>query len=153
MDILHMLGDFLLSAWLWNVTFDWFHPFFTGIILFLMFRVIMRKKRIKSFLVSFGAQLTAFVILNLIVVYGLMGALHWQYELIYERYPILNELSASLSVGIVYAIFQSLYFVFGKALWEFNLFAYLIMTWISNGIGMLLSYFFIRLVIMCQYAS
>ncbi len=156
MDIMHSLGDFFLSAWLWNITFDWFHPIITGVIMFLMMRIVLRKKRVPSLIVTTGAQLFSFVCLLGLVNGILVNALNWTYEPFDDaRYALsmMNELYASLSLGLVYAIFQTIYFFVGRIFWQYNAIAYTLIAWISNGIGMLLSYFLIRMVILWQYVN
>ncbi len=153
MDFIQSFGDFLLNVWLWNITFDWFHPIVAGIIMFFMFRMILRKRRIPSVLVSVGAQLFTLTVLYLVIKYGLVDMLNWEYEPMNAQYALalMNEVFATLSVGLVYAVLQSIYFIIGRFIWNYNLLAYLLIAWISNGIGMLLSYFLIRLVILWQY--
>lgn len=156
MNIGYALGDFFLSAWLWNITFDWYHPIITGMIMFLMMRIVLRKKRIPALLVTIGAQLFAFVCLFVLVSGLLVHALNWTYEPFDDaRYALsmMNELYASLCLGLVYAIFQTIYFFGGRFFLQYNSIAFVLITWISNGIGMLISYLFIRMVILWQYVN
>lgn len=156
MDIMHALGDFFLSAWLWHITFDWFHPLVTGIIMFLMMRILLRRKRIPSLLITTGAQCFSFICLYILVDCFLVKAFHWTYEPFDDvRYALsmMNELYASLCLGLVYAIFQSIYFFIGRFFWRYNSIAFAMIAWISNGVGMLLSYLFIRMVIVWHYVT
>ena len=153
--VVRMIGDFLLSAWLWQITFDWFHPMVTGIVMFLMLSMIMRVKRAPALVISIGAQLFAIGVFGIGVVYGIVYALDWMYEptQALDALAIRDELFASFSVAFIYAVLQSFYFVVLSLWWRCTLLPYLIIVAVSNSIGMLLSYVLTRMVIMWHYVS
>ena len=156
MDIMHIIGDFFLSAWIWNITFDWFHPFVTGVIMFLMLRIVMRRKRIPSLMITAAAQLFSFLLLFSLVNGILVQAFNWTYEPFDDPLYVLsmmNELYACLSLGLIYALFQTVGFFAARFIWQYNVIAFIMIAWISNGIGMLLSYLFIRMVTLWHYTS
>jgi hypothetical protein len=119
-----------------------------------MMRIILRRKRVRSLVISAGAQFFSFITLYLLVHCMLVSALNWTYEPFDDaRYALsmLNELYASLCLGLVYAIFQTIYFFVGRLFWKYNSVAFVMIACISNGIGMLVSYLLIRMVILWKY--
>lgn len=144
--VLKPIGDFFLSAWIWNLTFDWFHPVITGIIMFLVLRLIFRRKRLRALSISFLAQVFSFGLLTLIAM-GLTEYMKWRYDPLDAKVALvaLNTFNASLSLALVYTLFQAIYFTVGHFIWRYNLQAFLVMVLLSNGIGFTLSYMFIEM--------
>lgn len=153
--VIKSIGDWLLSAWIWNITFDWFHPFFTGIIMFCLLRFVMYQQRLKSLLITATAQFFAFGLLWVKVAFVQATIFGWQYEplQVADAVNMMQVLLPSISLGIIYAVFQSLFFILGRFFWRYNLFAYLVMTWLSNSIGSFLSYMFIRMIEVWYYVE
>lgn len=152
--ILKSVGDFFLSAWIWNLTFDWFHPVITGIFMFLIFRVIFRRTRLHALVSSFIAQIFSFGLLTLIAM-GLSEYLQWQYEPLAPRVALatMNTFYASLYVALVYVLFQAVYFTVGHLIWRYNLYSFMVMVLLSNGIGFALSYMFIEMARVWYYVD
>jgi hypothetical protein len=155
MDFLKTVGDFFLSTWIWNVTFGWIHPIIAGIVLFFLLRFILHRKRFESFVISIIAQLFAFGMLAAKVVFGFVKLLGWQYEPLPapQALEMMKVFMPSLSLGIMYAIFQSILFILCRLVWRYNLTGFLIMTWISNGMSVLICYALISMVEMWYYVS
>ncbi len=155
MDVVKFLGDFFLSAWIWNITFDWFHPIITGITMFLLLRFTMRRKRIKSIAISIGAQVFAFALLSVIVVGGLVCCWEWSYAPTdaHEAIKLLSIAYASISLGLIYTLFHMIFFSIGFLLWRYNLIAFVVLSLISNGVGIMLSYMMIRMVELWYYVA
>ncbi len=147
------IGDFLLTSWIWNITFDVYHPFVTGIVMFCLLRFMLHRRRLESLAISLIVQLFAFGLLTAEVVFGVIRMLGWQYEPLptEEAMNMMHVLVPSLWVGILYAIFQSLFFMIGRCIWRFNLKRFLVMTWISNGCGAIISYMLINMVEVYYY--
>ncbi len=151
--VIKLFGDFLLSSWIWNITFDWFHPIITAIVMFCLLRFIMRKGRLESLAISICAQLFAFGLLTVNVTFGLVKLLGWQYDALKagQALQMMHVFIPTLWLGLIYAIFQSLFFLFGRLIWRYNLIAFLVLTWVSNSIGVVVSYTFIRMIEICYY--
>jgi hypothetical protein len=152
--ILKPIGDFFLSAWIWNLTFDWFHPVITGISMFLILRLIFRRARLHALLISFIAQVVAFGLIALVGM-GLTEYLQWHYEPVHSKIALaaMNSFYASLKLALVYTLFQSIYFSVGHIIWRYNLHAFLVMVFLSNGIGFTLSYMFIEMAKVWYYVE
>lgn len=144
--IIKPVGDFFLSAWIWNLTFDWFHPVITGTVMFIIFRLIFRRTRLHALIGSFFAQVAAFGALCLIAM-GMSEYLNWYYSPLESKVALaaMNTFYASLSLSIIYTLFQSIYFTIGHFIWRYNLQAFLVMVLLSNGIAFGVSYMFIEM--------
>ncbi len=147
------MGDFLLTNWIWNITFDIYHPIVTAIIMFCLLRFMLHRRRLESLAISIIMQVFAFGLLTIEVVFGFIRVLQWQYDPLPadQAMEMMGVLMPSLWVGLIYALFQSLFFIMSRALWRFNLKKYLLMTWISNGCGALISYMLINMVELYYY--
>ena len=152
--ILKSVGDFFLSAWIWNLTFDWFHPVLTGIVMFLILRLIFRRARLHALVISFMAQIFSFGALTLIAM-GLTEYLQWRYDPLHSKVALaaMNTFYASLSLTLVYALLHAIYFTVGHIIWRYNLHAFLVMVLLSNGIGFALSYMFIEMAKVWYYVE
>ncbi len=153
MNITKRIGDFLLSTWLWHITFDWFHPIVTGIVMFCLLRFVMRRPRVPSFVMSSGLQLSTFGVFSGNIIFILIRWLGWHYQGLNaeEAMYMLNPLVPSLWVGLVYALIQSLFLLIGRCLRRFNLQSFLVLTWVSNSIGAMISYMLINMVEIYYY--
>lgn len=152
MYLFNIMCDFLLAAWLWHMTFDWFHPLVTGIVMFFMMRLVMRKKRLVSLWVSSSAQFFAMMFFFLVVIGGLIHGLSWNFEPHYvPRAP--DEFYASLSVALIYIIFQTIYFALGRIWCTYKLLPYFFIVVISNSVGMIFGYVLARMAIAWSYVG
>ena len=147
MEIVKTIGNFILSAWIWNMTFDWFHPMMTGFVMFLCIWLIFRRSIFHALWMSICAQLVVIGVLSGAVML-LSHMLNWQYEPLVAKVAItqFNTLSASISLACVYTVVQLFYFAFGALFWRYNIRAFLVMTVLSNALGFALSYMFIQMV-------
>ncbi len=154
MNLFKPIGDFFLSAWIWNLTFDWFHPAVTGFFMFLILWILLRRSAARSLSMSLLAQLFAGAVLSLIVV-GLTEYLNWSYDPLDAKVAIatMNVFTASLSVALIYALLHAIYFTIGYIIWRYNLHSFLVMVVLSNGLGFLFSYMFIRMVRVWYYVA
>ncbi len=153
MNLFKMLGDFILSAWIWQFTADWFHPVITGIVMFFIMRWVMRRPRMQAILISICAQLFALGLLSLIAVGILVQIFNWEFAAITPEEGItrIGAFMPSIGLGIIYAILQSLFFRLGSYFWPQNVRGLVVLSWISNGIGAILSYMCIRFVEIMTY--
>ncbi len=151
--ILKQLGDWILSLWIWQFTADWFHPVITAIVMFFMLRVVMRRSRSRSFLIAIGSQLVALALLSLIAIGVLVHIFGWEFEPMdpYEAVKQITLFAPSLGLGIAYAVLQSAVFIIGAFFWEINVIGYITISWLSNGIGAMLSYMLISMVEIMKY--
>lgn len=153
-EILKAIGNFFLSAWIWNITSDWFHPIITGIVMFLILRLIFWRARLYALTISFMAQVFAFGLLSLIAIV-LADYLHWQYDPVDAKVAVavMNSFYASLFLASSYTLFHLVYFTVGHFIWRYNLSAFFAMIFLSNGMGFVLSYMFVEMAKAWYYVS
>lgn len=153
--IVRIIGDTILSSWIWQFTADWFHPVVTGIVMFFLLRITMRRSRSRSLLISFVAQIVAAGMLTIIAIGVLVHIFGWEFAQMdpYEGVKQITIFTPSILLGLLYAIFQSLLFVLVSFFWQINLVGYIVVSWISNGIGAILSYLFISMVEIMKYTG
>ena len=145
MNIFNVIGDFFLSAWLWNVTFDWVHIFLNFFILFLLLKSIMRETIIQSFLASLLAHLFAFLVFTV-----LFGFIIYMLDLDYvpkefvDESSLINVMRANFSLASIFAAVQIGFFYFFRSLSGVRLLSYAVIICLSNGITAVLSFWLIR---------
>ncbi len=113
----------------------------------------MRRKSWRAFTIAVGAQILSYGLLSLIVVGGLIHGLCWAYEPVtfQQAIGIKNELGSTISLGLIYASFQSLFLIVGLLIISYNYLAYLIMVWMSNALGIMFTYMLIKLIMFSYY--
>lgn len=153
MNIFKALGDFLLSSWIWQFTADWFHPIITGIVMFFMLRIILRYPRIQSMMMAISAQIVALGMLCLIALGVLVHMFGWEFEELSPQEGItrMAVFMPTIGLAILYAIFSSFFFWICSFFWRKNVGGLIVVSWLSNGIGAMVSYMCIRIVEFMQY--
>lgn len=153
MNIAKIIGDFFLSMWIWQITFDIVHPFLTAVIMFCVLRFVMKRKRLRSFAIAAGAQAIALFVLSAIAVGILINTVGWDYEPMKakEAVNMMGLFKPSLLLGVVYTVIQWIWFSCGRLLWPYNLVSYFVLVVVSNGIGSIGSFLLIRMLEMSYY--
>ena len=147
------IGDFFLTAWLWNITFAWYYPIMASIIMFLLLKMVMRCKAWRACAIAIGAQMASYGILSLIVVGGLIHIFRWEYAPVsfQQAMGIKNELVSTISLGMIYAGIQTVLLGVWRAFYPYNHIAYLIIVWIGNALSITMTYMLIKLIMFSYY--
>ncbi|HLE76315.1 MAG TPA: hypothetical protein VI521_00930 [Candidatus Babeliales bacterium] len=153
--VVKIIGDTILSSWIWQFTADWFHPVVAGIVMFFLLRITMRRSRSRAFLISLAAQLFSAGMLSIIAIGILVHIVGWEFDPMdpYEGVKCITVFTPSMLLGLLYALFQSILLIVGSFFCSFNLLGYLAISWISNGIGAILSYLLISMVEIMKYTG
>lgn len=143
MSWLTMAGNFLLSEWLWNVTWGWYHiPVNIFMMLFLL-KFFGRMRIMPAVLMSVFSQLFSFFMLSAVVfvvpVY-LLGIQFVSYDC-YAQQP-MHPLAICLSLGAIYFVLHALFFVLINLFYSLNLRLLILIALVSNGLSALLVYRF-----------
>ena len=144
MYLIKLGGDFLLSTWLWGMTFDRIHLLITSIIMIILLKFVAKKTFLRATIVSLSANLISFGIFTLIVVFGLMYLLNWQYTSIPEPLLPFDIAFPCIALGIVHACLQIMFFTLLKKFFHKNVLTYVIIVLLSNSIATVISYLHIR---------
>ncbi len=144
MNSIHLfLYEFLLSSWLFSMTYDWFHLILNTFVLCIFLSLIARVSVARSILLSFSAHFFAFMLFTI----GAIGL--FVYHIAIENMPSeLTEVAAtkdllvsSLQVGLIYALLQGLFVGILHIRSELSVRKLLLSIILSNATSALLSYF------------
>jgi|GEM_PF-1196566 hypothetical protein len=154
-QIFKIIGDSILSSWIWQFTVDWFHPVISGIVLFFLLRILLRKTRMRSLLISLVSQIIALGSLSIIAIGVLVHIFGWEFDPLdpYEGIKQIAMFKPSLMLGLYYAISQTLFYVAISFFWNINVVGWCVSSWLSNGIGAILSYLLISVSEIMKYTG
>jgi len=134
-------ADFMLSEWLWNVTWGWYHiPVNTFMMLFLL-KFFGRMRIMPAVLLSVFSQLFSFFMFSAIVIAGpmyLLGLTFVPYDCYAQQ--ALHPIFSCLFLGGIYFLFQILFFVLVNLSYKINLRLVILISLVSNLVTALLVY-------------
>jgi len=132
---------FLLSEWLWNVSWGWYHIPVNVVLLYLFFMWAARLKSMPSLLLCFSSHLFAFGLYSLIVVGGLIYGMHLEYtpQAMQTAYDT-GVLEAAIGLAIIYAVLQGFFFFVIKKRYKLRIRPILTATLLSNLLSALCVY-------------
>ena len=138
------MSDFLLDKWLWSVTWGW-NQIILGLIFMWMSLVFFdRKGSAAAFLLTISAFLFAFVVYSALIIGIFIYLFEWKFVAATAEYVPLNMLGASVWLGIIYSILQSMFFFVLSKWYRLVLPRILLITIFSNISSALLATFFIN---------
>ena len=154
-NIFKITGDAILSSWIWQFTVDWFHPVISGIVMFFLFRIIVRKSRTRSLFISLGSQIISLGLLSIIAIGVLVHMFGWEFDPLdpYEGIKQIAMFQPSMTLGLFYAISQTLFYIIISFFVDINLIGWCVVSWLSNGIGAMMSYLFISIAEIMKYTG
>lgn len=141
--------EFILSAWLFSVSYDWFHLIVNTFVLCIALGLIARVSSGRAIMVSFSAHFFAFIVFMFLAL-GLFA-----YHIAIEFIPSdLTEVSAAhdilmacMHVAIVYALLQTLFILMLHIGTDLSYRRLLMAVVVANGITAIVSYFCITTLI------
>jgi len=101
------VGSFLLSQFLWAMTFGFYHVLFSFVAMFLLLKLWERLPFISSFLLTLFAHIVSVSFLMVVVKLGVIDVLQYQYVPDHPCVPHYNPWYACLALGLTYAVLQS----------------------------------------------
>lgn len=103
MNYFAIFNQWMLSEWLWSVTFAWTLVPMTVLLTIIMLRVVMRRSLFKALLLACSSL---FFAVNIFALYAIgFVSLYLGVETSYVATP----LNATLSLALIYAFFQTLF--------------------------------------------
>lgn len=138
MQLLNDIGNFLLSEWLWNMTFAWSYLLFAVCVTCLFLRCVMSLSLFRSMMLSLLVNGFSFVLYSAIVVGVFIHGLQWWY--VPQEYEVpAGPLLATYYLALIYGLLHCLLFYlvhryYGYAWWRLCAIAI-----ISNSFAALLS--------------
>lgn len=102
--------DFLLGQWLWSITWDWYHVPVAIIIMFLLFKLVLRLNIIPAVLMSLGANLYSFVFFTIFSYTILYNFLNLPFAPEISEFAATEPLRACIYLGLIYTVIQASFF-------------------------------------------
>lgn len=139
------ISDFFISTWIWAVTWGIYHIPLNIIVMLFLLKFFGKFKIVPSVLLSFFSKIfavTLYTLIVFIVVFAL--GLSFVPEKI-ESLEVINTLLACISVGIIYSVLQSLFFLIVNRFYYLNLRITTLISFVSNMITALIIYRFLDL--------
>ena len=142
MSLLPMISDFILSTWLFSITYDWFHIMINTFMLSILFQVFLRMGVSRAIMLSFSAHFFAFITyaVTAITVFLNHAMTAYMPSEVSETSKSDDVLLACVYLACVYALLQSIFLLLMHIRSEFSLRRIIEIVWLSNGISALLSY-------------
>ena len=141
--------DFLLSQWLWGVTFDWGHMVLTLFFMIVLIKVALKKNIIHAIGISLAAHGFSFFVFTALVVGVIIHLFNWHYSPIGidAQLTKIDVMRACLFLALIYSVLQTGFFLLLQKFTGNFALPYVVIAWISNGVAALLSYSGIRVIL------
>jgi len=136
-------ADFLLSQWLWNVTWGWYHIPVTMFIMMFLLKFFGRVRIMPSVLISVFSQVFSFALFSLFVVavpVYLLGLKFVPYDCYTQE--IMHPAIICLSLGVIYFLFHILFFLLLDLFYDVPLRFFILISFVANIVSALLVYKF-----------
>jgi hypothetical protein len=114
MKLLYAFGQFIISEWIWSVTFAQ-HQAAIAIVLLTITFICMRIPFLRAVVLALSAQLFAWVVLGGVAVFVLHQAVGITFDAA-EPSTALHPLAASFLLGVIYLLCEMLYIYLIRAL-------------------------------------
>lgn len=134
-------ANFLLSEWLWNVTWGWYHiPVNVFMMLFLL-KFFGRMRIMPAVLCSVFSQVFSFFLFSAVVIAGpiyLMGIQFVPYDCYTQE--AMHPIFSCLFLGVIYFVFHTLFFVMVSWFFKINVRQMILISLVANLLTALLVY-------------
>lgn len=110
--MLHVVSYFLLNQWLWTITWGIYHIPLNIFFMYVLLRITNNMGKLHLFLLTVGANFFSAILYSAFVVGVLVFGCGMQY--LPNQCPVMSlitRLQASLSMGVMYALIQSGFFL------------------------------------------
>jgi hypothetical protein len=140
--LLPTISDFILSTWLFSITYDWFHIMINTVMLSILFQAFLRMGVSRAIMLSFSAHFFAFITYAVVAISVFLNHAMTSYmpSEVSETSKSDDVLLACIYLACVYAVLQSIFLLLMHIRSEFPLRRIIEIVWLSNGMSALLSY-------------
>ncbi len=144
MNLIKYVMNFLLDMWLWNMTWGWYQVSLSFIFMWIFVVFMGRMKSGQALLLILSSYVTTFILYSCFIVGILIYWLQWEWtvDLMVSYIPV-NVLAASLHLGAIYTVCQTLFFLLLKEKYCIIFPTIFLVTLLSNSLGALLATYFI----------
>lgn len=145
MAILSELGDFLISEWLWSMTFAWSYLIVNVCTSWFLLRRVTALSMLRSCVFAILVNLFSFLLYSALIAGFFMYLLQWWY--VPHEYQVASgPFIANMYLAGIYTIFHSIVFYAVHRLFDVPTKRLLLVALLSNGLAALISYFYIVIV-------
>lgn len=134
-------SNFLLSQWIWNVTWGWYHVPINIFVMLFFLKFFGYLRIMPAVLLAFFSQLFSLLVFSVFVIAVPIYALdiHFSlYDCYAQAYP--NVLLTSLSLAAIYCVLNIFFFAIVNFFYSLNLRLLILISCVGNGITALLVY-------------
>lgn len=138
-----LCAHFILSQWLWSVTWGVHHVPFNIVMSIILFKVFLGMNIVPSVLLALVSQIVACITLGLVAFVAMwhIGIGGGPETFSYVPQP----LHATLFLGLIYALFQILFFISIQKRYKLPIKSIIFATVISNNLAVLISWLLLSL--------
>lgn len=134
-----MLSDFLITEWLWSVTWGVYHvPFLLAFMIILLKRV-GRMRWIPTLMNAIGSLVFALFVYGFIIAWLVPDA-QIDYTTAQERIQVPSSWWASMYLGFIYALLQIFFFMLVSLVYTSNRARLIVIVAISNFVAAVAAY-------------
>ena len=138
---------FFLNTWLWGMTWGIYHIPINMLVMLVLLKFVGRLKIVPSVLLAFFSKVFASALYTLIVFF-LVFVVKLQFvpKIDLVDSDSINVLLACICLGIVYSVFQALFFLMVNKFYALNIRLTTLIAFVSNIITALLVYRFVEII-------
>jgi len=144
-SLLGTVGNFLLSEWLWSVTFAWSYAGLNLVTSIIAVRYIVGVKLIRACVLAILANSFSWFMYWMIIGYVMVHYLQW-WAMSRDTAMILDPLWANGYLALIHTCLQLLFFYGVSLYYNIPIKRLSVGTLMSNGLAVLLSYGYITVV-------
>ena len=136
------VSNFLISEWLWSVTWNWYHLPFCIVFMYIGFKWFLGYNSTLSALISLGSNAYAGVMLTALVVgvFAYVFNIRYEPKNMYAINAVAQPFQACLYLGIIYTMLQIIFLSIVRIFYSFKLFRSLLIMFVSNIVASFVAY-------------
>lgn len=131
MSVCESFGNLLLSQWLWNVTWGWYHIPINILFMCFFLKLFVRVSIIPAVFISIFANLYAVALYSAFTVGVLMYACNLNLDPNIP-FPVADPFHASFYLGAIYIVLQFTFFLLLNVFYKLSMFKALLVIIASN---------------------
>jgi len=135
------ISDFLLSEWLWNITWGMAQVPINVVLLALLLWCVQKVGAVQAFFTALLANAFSCAIFTAIVVGGiiwLMGVEYIHPEDAHQTTVLTNSLHVCLYLGLIHAVLQIIFFAFWRCFFDLSVIRATVLVVASNMLSALI---------------
>ena len=108
--MIQSISDFLLSQWLWSITWDWYHIPINCVLFCVLCKLILRLNIVPAVLISLASNVYSFLVFTFFSFVVLYYLLDIRFTPDQAHSVVTEPLLACLYLGLIYTVIQMSFF-------------------------------------------